>query len=187
MSEFKKMVDDPEYDSQASSASKATIFVFIATFAYLVFYEGHSPGLIGGALFFVVGIFAVSLAISMPLFLLKKRFPKLAVVATIIDIVATVAITRFVFLWLFAQPVISGGPFVVGCPQKLPEFTLGYDSNPTDAQVDQLCICIWEKISSDKKASIVIEGNAKDIDGATIEDFSKVFGDAVRQCGGMKL
>ncbi|MEP7150096.1 MAG: hypothetical protein ABI856_00145 [Nitrospira sp.] len=71
MANLNEIAAHPNYDAAASSASKATIFVFMATFGYLVFFSGISPGVIGGVAFFFIGIFAVSLLISMPVFLLR--------------------------------------------------------------------------------------------------------------------
>ena len=37
------------------------------------------------------------------------------------------------------------GMGVVFCKNPIPEFTLNYDSNPTDEQVEKLCSCVWNK------------------------------------------
>jgi len=34
---------------------------------------------------------------------------------------------------------------MVFCKQPIPEFTLNYDSNPSDKEVSTLCSCIWNK------------------------------------------
>ena len=60
MAKLGDIVNHPNYTAAATSASKGTIFVFIATFFYLVFFSGVSPGLIGGTAFFFAGIFVVS-------------------------------------------------------------------------------------------------------------------------------
>jgi hypothetical protein len=98
---------DPTYDARASQASKNTIFVFAATFAYMLFFSGVSPGVTGGLVFFTVGIFAVSLLIAMPLFLLRLKFPSLGIFLSIIDAICTLWVTREVYLWMFATPGVS--------------------------------------------------------------------------------
>lgn len=86
----------------ATGASKATILIFIATFAYLVIFSGTSPGFIGGTAFVIVGIFAVSLLISMPLFLLRCKFPLLGLLTDIGNFAITIFVTHLAYLWLFA-------------------------------------------------------------------------------------
>jgi hypothetical protein len=90
MAKLDEIVKHPNYTAAASSASKATIFVFITTFAYLAFFSGISPGLIGGAAFFFIGIFVVSLTISMPLFLLRAKVPRLGLLISLTDIALTI-------------------------------------------------------------------------------------------------
>ena len=146
MAKLNEIVGDPNYNAAAMSASKATIFVFIATFGYLAFFSGISLGLIGGAAFFFIGMFVVSLVISMPLFLLRAKAPRLGLIFSIADIVLTMFVTRAVYLWLFAQPVLGGNPFVVACQENIPEFTLGRNSKPSEPEVQRLCACILGKL-----------------------------------------
>lgn len=103
MTDIEEAVKDPNYDAAATSASKATIFVFIATFLVMVFASGISPGFVGGAIFFIVGIFVASLAISMPLMFIRVKLPKLSGVIYIADVVITILVTRWVYIWLFAS------------------------------------------------------------------------------------
>ena len=107
MPDFETIAKQPNYDAAAAGASKSTIFVFIATFGYLVFFSGVSPGFIGGIAFFILGVFAVSLAISMPLFLLKSKFPKIAILASIIDVGVTILVTRAAYLLIFSQAAVA--------------------------------------------------------------------------------
>jgi hypothetical protein len=102
MTDIEEAVKDRNYDAAATAASKATIFVFIGTFLYMVFTSGISPGFIGGTIFFIVGIFVVSLAISMPLMLVRIKLPKLSGLVSIADVVITIFATRWVYIWLFA-------------------------------------------------------------------------------------
>ena len=102
MPDIKEIASDSSYDAQATAASKTAIFTFFATFLYMVFASGVSPGLIGGAIFFVVGIFVVSIAIAMPLLLLSKKIPSIGWLFSIIDVVITILVTRYVYLWIFS-------------------------------------------------------------------------------------
>jgi len=190
MTDLKNIIDDPNYDAHATVASKSTIFTFIATYAYLVFYEGYSPGFIGGGAFFIIGMFVVSLVISMPLFFLGLKFKKLSPIISLVDIGATVALTWFAFIWLFPPAAVSAQfPFTVNCPNDLPEFTLGYDSNPTKDQVNSLCSCIWNDLTEDnKKTSILFSsGNLDKVEANKFKEFTANFNNSVTKCGGNKL
>ena len=105
MVKLSDVANDPNYDGAASGASKATITVFVGTFAYLVFFSAVRPGIIGGAIFFLVGMFAASLLISMPFFLLRTKIPKLGLLVSISEIAATIFATRAIYLWLFSSSV----------------------------------------------------------------------------------
>jgi len=189
MAKLDELVKHPNYTAAASSASKATIFVFIATFAYLAFFSGISPGLIGGAAFFFVGIFVVSLIISMPLFLLRAKVPRLGSVISLADIALTIFLTRAVYLWLFAQVSVAGNPFVVVCREPIPEFTLGSHSKPSEAEVQRLCACIWANLKSWEKdtARAIAEKRMEDISALNMRAFPSRFGSRLKECGGMDL
>jgi hypothetical protein len=189
MAKLKEIVGDPNYNATAMTASKATIFVFIATFGYLALFSGISPGLIGGAAFFFIGIFVVSIVISMPLFLLRAKAPHLGVLFSIADIALTIFVTRAVYLWLFTQPVVVGNPFVVTCREPIPEFTLGINSNPSEQQVQHLCSCIWSKLGTWEKqtSQAFVEGRESDVSYLYKRAFPSRFGSAVKECGGMEM
>ena len=105
--------DDPNYDGAASSVSKTTIFTVLAS-GYLFFFSGVVPSvfsvsgvlgfLLGGGAFVFIGMFAVSILISIPLFLLRAQVPALSILMSIANVAATIFATRFVYLWLFASP-----------------------------------------------------------------------------------
>ena len=191
MSNFDEIAKRPGYAASATAASKSTIFVFIATFLYLVFFSGVSPGLFGGSAFFVIGMFAVSIFISMPLFLLRLKYPRLGFVTSALDIAATVFLTRAVYLWLFSLPsmAVEFEPRSFVCNEPLPEFTLSKTSNPTDAQLDQLCSCIYGELKSvDRKISRAIaEERSSDLTQADIQQFIPKFGAAIERCGGNEM
>jgi hypothetical protein len=189
MAKLREIVNHPNYTTAASSASKATIFVFIATFVYLVFFSGVSPGLIGGAAFFFIGIFIVSLVVSMPLFLLRTKVPRLGAIISLADIALTIFLTRAIYLWLFAQVSVAGNPFVVVCREPIPEFTLGLHSNPSEAEVHQLCACVWEKLKGWEKdtARALAEKRPEDVSALNMRAFPSRFGSRLKECGGMDL
>ena len=200
MTDIEEIAKQPGYDLAASDASKATIVVFVAMFVYMVFFSGVSPGLFGGAAFLVVGIFVVSIVVAMPLFLLRSRFPKVTFLASIIDIAVTILLTRFVYLWVFAQPMPAPAlespipevqferrSFV--CEQPLPEFTLGAKSDPTDEQLAELCACIYSGLGGDDKeiSHAIVEERQSDVTPAEVQQFIPKFGAALQRCGGNKL
>jgi len=102
-----EIAETPEYDAAASSASKGTIGIFLLTFAYMLFFSGTGPdgllGFIALPAFFAVGIYAASLLIAMPLFLLRLKIPSLVLVFTVADIVLTIVATKAAYLWLFSR------------------------------------------------------------------------------------
>jgi hypothetical protein len=189
MAKLDEIVKHPNYTAAASSASKATIFVFIATFAYLAFFSGTSPGLIGGAAFFFGGISVVSLIISMPLFLLRAKVPRFGLLISLADIALTIFLTRAIYLWLFTQVSVAGSPFVVVCREPIPEFTLGLHSNPSEAEVHRLCACVWEKLQGWEKdtARALAEKRSGDVSALNMRAFPSRFGSRLKECGGMDL
>jgi hypothetical protein len=200
MPDIEEIVKQPGYDAAASGASKASILVFALTFAYMVFFSGVSPGIFGGTIFFLIGIFVVSLVVAAPLFLLKSKFPQLALVVSIADIAVTVFLTRFVYLWIFAQPTPAEAidlpqqsatfePRSFQCEEPLPEFTLNRTSDPTDEQLADLCACIYGSLGEpDKTISLaIVEGRQSDVSPADVQQFIPKFGAAVQSCGGGEL
>ena len=181
--------DDPNYDAAASNASRATIFTFFATCIYLFFFSGVQPGLLGGAAFFFGGMFAVSILISMPLFILRTQAPALGLLISIADIAATFFAARFVYLWLFASPELAAGPFEVECDESMPVFTLGYESNPSEAEVDRLCACVFATLSEQDRsmAHAISEGRAGEPSRVAATGFARNFGAAIERCGGHDL
>lgn len=99
--DFKDIVNDPNYSTEATSASKATIFVFIGTFIFELFSIDSSVGLIGGAIFLLVGLFVVSIAISMPLFIMKKKYTKVTLIFDVLGFIITVFVTSVLFQLFF--------------------------------------------------------------------------------------
>jgi|SRR5690606_5790468 len=197
MADLKEAVQSPGYEAAASTASKATIFVFIATFAYMTFFSEASSGLVGGVLFFAGGIFIASLVIAMPMFLLKSKAPKLSGVVSFLEIAVTIYLTRFAFLWLFSQPAQATEteaqrefvPRSFECEEPLPEFTLGSSSNPTDAELSDLCSCVYAELSDESRrfSQSIRAGEESKLSPSQIQEFIPVFGSAIERCGGKDL
>ena len=101
MSTWRELIEDPNYAEAATASSKTSLFFFIATFTYLAFFAASSPGIVGGAAFFVIGTFAVPLLITMPLFLLFGTRFQHASLFSIVNIAVTILLTRATFSWLF--------------------------------------------------------------------------------------
>jgi len=103
MNRLQKISKQPNYDVEASAFSKFIMFIFFISYIYLVFFEGGDPsGWIKATFFFFVGLFISGVLIAMPLFLLKKIFPKFSILINLLAIIITFLITRFFFLWLLA-------------------------------------------------------------------------------------
>ena len=84
---------------------------------------------------------------------------------------------------------VASDPFVVVCPQPIPEFTLGPNSNPSEAEVQRLCDCIWANLNSREKdiARAIASGRGDEVSALNLRAFSSRFGSVVEQCGGMDL
>jgi hypothetical protein len=77
---------------------------------------------------------------------------------------------------------------VVFCKEPLPEFTLNYDSNPSDKEVATLCSCIWNKFPEGRwerdEMRRIFKG--EDPTWKTQGMFNR-FGKAMKVCGGYEL
>lgn len=138
----------------------------------------------------------------MPLFVLSKKIPKLRLLTSALDIVVTVLVTRYAYLWIFGVALAGGEsqgeqltpiqemePFVVRCHEPLPEFSLGEDSNPNETQVAELCACIWDNLGNWERraAQAISEGRESDVSALNMRALPSRFGTAVKRCGGMDL
>jgi len=74
------------------------------------------------------------------------------------------------------------------CKQPLPEFTLAEDSDPTPAQLETLCSCMWNSFPENgwerKTAEKISRGEDA---GWRIQGFISRFGLAIQNCGGYEL
>ena len=90
-------------------------------------------------------------------------------------------------LLLLAFPA-SGEPRSFKCKESLPEFTLGPTSNPSDAEVEKLCSCIWSKLPVGGWERRVSGQIRKGEDpGWRGRAFRQRFSAAFEDCGGFSL
>ncbi|MBL6972983.1 MAG: hypothetical protein ISR67_01200 [Sulfurimonas sp.] len=85
---------------------------------------------------------------------------------------------------------MNNTPFIVKCKNKnIPEFTLRYNSNPTQKQVEQLCICLWDNLVGWEKDTIIkiTSGKEDEVDRMEMKAFPSRFGKRIEECGGDKL
>ena len=77
---------------------------------------------------------------------------------------------------------------MVFCKEPIPEFTLNYDSNPTDKEVANLCSCIWNKFPEGRwerdEMRRIFKGG--DPTWQTQGMFNR-FGKSMKVCGGYEL
>lgn len=77
---------------------------------------------------------------------------------------------------------------LVFCKEPIPEFTLNYDSNPSDKEVTNLCSCIWNKFPEGRwerdEMRRIFKG--AELTWKTKGMFSR-FGKAMKVCGGYEL
>tara|TARA_B100000963_G_C22334175_1_gene540005 strand:- start:138 stop:674 length:537 start_codon:yes stop_codon:yes gene_type:complete len=77
---------------------------------------------------------------------------------------------------------------MVFCKEPIPEFTLNYNSNPSDKEVSNLCSCIWNKFPEGrwerKEARRIFKGGQPNMRTQSLGDR---FGKAMRVCGGYEL
>lgn len=95
------IADDPNYQVEATQYSKSIIFIFIGTFLYRIFIEGLSAGYIGGFIFLLIGVFAVSILIAMPIFILSKKVTKVSWILRILGQILSIYVTYIVMGILF--------------------------------------------------------------------------------------
>ncbi len=97
-------------------------------------------------------------------------------------------ITKYFYISIFTSEYeIKNPPLMRSfhCTQFKNEFTLGKNSNPSNKQIEDLCICIDKKLTETDKfhlnSNIDVIGSDKFISSVSI------FGDALKQCGGENL
>lgn len=84
-----------------------------------------------------------------------------------IELLVTIFLTVMFFSYFFTNPLnytatTSGSdnnsPYILRCDEPVPKFTL--DKMPSKVQADEICSCIWKKLSSlDKNLSASLARN----------------------------
>ena len=77
---------------------------------------------------------------------------------------------------------------MVFCKEPIPEFTLNYDSNPSDKEVVNLCSCIWNKFPEGRweRDEMRRMFNGGDPTWRTTGMINRI-GKAIKVCGGYEL
>ena len=77
---------------------------------------------------------------------------------------------------------------LVFCKEPIPEFTLNYDSNPSDKEVTNLCSCIWNKFPEGRwernEMRRIFKGGDPNL---KTRGFLPRMGKAMKVCGGYEL
>ena len=80
--------------------------------------------------------------------------------------------------------------FKVECKNtSIPSFTLNYDSDPSEDEVETLCTCIWDTFATWEKETAVklTSGETNTIGAVNMARFSAIFGKRIMECGGDTL
>lgn len=119
----------------------------------------------------------------------------IALIKGIGDVMVSYGIQQFMFRSILVVTLVANAsvanaaePGTFECKEPLPAFTLDGSSNPTDAQLTQLCGCIWSKLPEggwERKVSAEIKAGQDP--GWRAEAFPLRFGAAVEACGGRDL
>ena len=88
-----------------------------------------------------------------------------------------------------SQPISEGPHYEAHCKEPLPVFSLGEHSNPTKAQEEKLCSCIWNNLSGWERdvSEKLAQGKGSEVSALHMQAFPPRFGAAVKKCGGMDL
>ena len=71
----------------------------------------------------------------------------------------------------------------------IPDFRLNYDANPSEKEVNALCICISDKLTGWEKDTAIklTNGREEEISHVHMATFPAIFGKTISECGGEKL
>lgn len=87
-----------------------------------------------------------------------------------------------------ASAAMAAEPRTFECEEPLPDFTLGEKSNPTDAQLTQLCNCMWSKLPDGGwERNVSAQIRAGQDPGWRGQAFPLRFVEALEACGGQNL
>ncbi|MFH0854146.1 MAG: hypothetical protein V1891_01505 [bacterium] len=104
MNNLQEISSQPDYNAKASSFSRSIITTFIISLVYLIFTTSNHINWLGIVVFLFVGLFISSIVIAMPFFMIKRLFPKISIIITIVSIITTFYVTKIIFDWSFDQP-----------------------------------------------------------------------------------
>ena len=81
------------------SYSKIIMASFFGSYLYLAFTIGGSPngGWLGATFFIIVGLFASSIIVGMPVYIISDKAPKIKVLVLIAGVVITFFLTKLFF------------------------------------------------------------------------------------------
>ncbi len=101
MNKLQQISSQPDYNAKANSFSKLIMAVFFISYVYMVFtVSGDVGGWIWATLFLIGGLFLTSILIAMPLFILKRLFPSISILITVLSVIITFFATKFFFVLL---------------------------------------------------------------------------------------
>lgn len=163
--------------------------------AFLIFGSVICKFFLGWSLFLIIKI------VEKPFDYFDRRFPNYlqrgntlawikfsGFISQILIYIVIFNITKYFYVDFFtAEYEIKHPPLMRSfhCTQFKNEFTLGKYSNPTNKQIEDLCICIDNKLTEADKSNL--NSNVNEIGSENLIKSIKVFGDALKQCGGHDL
>jgi hypothetical protein len=119
----------------------------------------------------------------------KNRFTTMLNLISITKSLNTILIVLIGAMLLLSSGAMAQAKYrSFQCKQPLPEFTLAEDSDPTPAQLETLCSCMWSSFPENgwerKTAEKLSRGENV---GSGTQGFISRFGAALRNCGGYEL
>lgn len=179
--------------AHTSTGSKSAIFTFITTFIACLFLLDNTASLFTGLIFIFVGIFTASVAIAMPFYFYKKKHLRVYSIVSMIEFLVTIFLTVILFSYFFtnpldftttASPSENNNSYIVRCNEPVPKFTLVMDMISSKVQVDVICSCIWNELSTlDKNLSASLARNeSHDASEAQLMLFMSRLGIATQSC-----
>lgn len=91
------------------------------------------------------------------------------------------------------QTELSSPPKTFQCKQRVPEFTLGFESDPSEVELTELCDCIWEQLTpwARQAAEQITKGERPTVptsnSEANTQAFIAKFGMVMQTCGANRL
>lgn len=211
--------DTPDYDAKASAEAKGAIFTWLVAGAIYAGVRWHLlwlpalllfiPGIFVAALLaalFFIPCYRIHAIVARDWRLFRRKRLGLAAAATLLRILglASPIFGAVLYVMLLRQiipsasqprPVmeaptpVAAAPFVVKCRESIPEFSLGPNSHPIEAEVQQLCACMWQHMNGWEKETsrAIVEGREREVSALNMRAFPARFGQRVRECGGDSL